>query len=193
MTATHKPLPDIFYLAIGQELEANPQGLKEYELIRLLRERGFFEFLPAPPAAPRYLFRAHFILFHALYQLRDRLLREHLGDLQIEALCILRIDYRENQQALTQADTLRAYYLDWSNLEETTENDIVEMIASFWNRLGSCARREQALAELGLTDPVDNDTIKQAWRRLAMVNHPDRGGDTGRLQTINAAVDCLLG
>jgi hypothetical protein len=110
------------------------------------------------------------------------------GDLHIAALCIRRIDYRENHQALTRPDTLRDYYLNWSNLEETTEHDVIEMIASFWNRFGNGFRREQALAELGLTDPVNNDTIKQTWRRMAKANHPDRGGDTALRP--NAANTC---
>ena len=66
------------------------------------------------------------------------------------------------------------------------------MIASFWRRLGRFDKREEALAELGLQDPVDDQTIKMTWRRLAMEYHPDRGGDNERLQAINAAVDCLI-
>lgn len=185
-------LPDVFYAAVEQEIEAHPAGLSEYELIVALKARGFFEFLPPPPAAPHELFRAHFLLFHALYELKDRLSAAQTGALQIEALCIRRLPWSAGNDALAVPDLLRAYYLDWSNLDGTSEDDICTMIASFWNQLGKFGKREEALAELGLQDPVDDVAIKLAWRRLAMEHHPDRGGDKDRLQAINAAVDCLI-
>lgn len=192
MQAGSARLPDVFYTAIEQEIGAHPAGIREYDLITALRARGFFEFLPPPPAEPHHLFRAHFLLFHALYELRDRLSSAKQGLLQIEALCIRRLPWSAGDSALTTADPLRAYYLDWTNLDATTQDDVCELIASFWNRLDRFDNRAQALAELGLEDPVDNETIKLAWRRLAMEHHPDRGGDNERLQAINAAVDCLI-
>lgn len=189
---THKRLPDIFFTAIEQELDAQPDGIAEHDLIRALNARGFFEFLPPPPADPYQLFRAHFLLFHALYILRDRLLSLQGGQLQIKPLCIRRLPWSAGVDALAAPDPLRAYYLDWSNLESTTEDDVCTLIASFWNQLGRFDKRDEALAELGLEDPVDDEAIKLAWRRLAMEHHPDRGGDTQRLQAINAAVDCLI-
>ena len=185
-------LPDVFYTAIEQELDANPAGIGEYELIQALRARGFFDFLPPAPAAPHHLYRAHFLLFHALYELGDRLASSQQGLLQIEPLCIRRRPWVPGDASLTTPDPLRAYYLDWSNLDGTTEQDVCDLIASFWRELGRVDGRAEALAVLGLEDPVDDETIKSAWRRLAMEHHPDRGGDSKRLQTINAAVDRLI-
>ncbi|HHH42677.1 MAG TPA: molecular chaperone DnaJ [Gammaproteobacteria bacterium] len=185
-------LPGVFFLAIEQELAAHPAGVREYELITALRAGGFLEFLPAPPAAPHQLFRAHFLLFHALYELRDRLAASQQGLLQIEPLCIRRLPWSSAPASLAMPDPLRAYYLDWSHLDGTSEDEVCELIASFWSRLGRFEGREEALAELGLEDPVDDAMIKSAWRRLAMQHHPDRGGDNERLQVINAAVDCLI-
>lgn len=185
-------LPDLFYAAVEQELDAHPDGIREHELIRLLRARGFFDFLPAPPAPPGELFRAHFLLFHALYTLGDRLSSTRQARLEIGVLCIRRLPWSSGDHALTAPDILRAYYLDWSNLDDTTDADVSNLIASFWQRLDRFDRRADALAELGLEDPVDEQTIKQTWRRLAMAHHPDRGGDTERLQAINAAVSCLI-
>jgi hypothetical protein len=138
------------------------------------------------------LFRAHFLLFHALYVLKGRLLSSRCGDLTIEALCIRRMPWRAGVSALTPADALQRYYLDWDNLDGTAEQEVHELIASFWKRLGGSEDREAALATLGLEDPVTNETIKMTWRRLAMEHHPDRGGDKQRLQAINAAVGELL-
>ena len=67
------------------------------------------------------------------------------------------------------------------------------MLASFWNKVNHYDNREAALAELGLKDPIDDESIKQEYRRLAMQHHPDRGGDTDKLQKINDALALLLG
>jgi len=192
MPASSTQLPDLFFTAIEQELQAHLAGMREYELIGSLKDRGFFEFLPPPPAEPLHLFRAHFLLFHALYTLADRLATSRQGLLEIGPLCIRCLPWSASDDSLTTPDPLRAYYLDWSNLDDTTEDDVCKLIASFWNQLGKFENRDEALAELGLEDPVDDATIKLAWRRLAMEHHPDRGGDNDRLQAINAAVDCLI-
>jgi DnaJ-domain-containing protein 1 len=185
-------LPYTLYAAIEEEISRNAAGISEYALIRALRARGFFTFLPAPPAAPHQLFRAHFLLFHALYVLRDKLRAARRGELTIAALCIRLDAWQPGDSVLAAHDPLAAYYLDWANLEGTTQEDVNELIASFWKRFSSLDNRSAALAELGLEDPVSDEVIKRAWRRLAMEHHPDRGGDKQRLQAINSAVDHLL-
>lgn len=40
---------------------------------------------------------------------------------------------------------------------------------------------------LGLTLPVNEKQVKRAYRRLSKANHPDRGGDTARMQQIAQA------
>ncbi len=91
MSANPSRLPDVFYAALEQELESHPTGIREYDLIGALKARGFFEFLPAPPADPVHLFRAHFLLFHALYTLGNRLASSKQGLLEIGPLCIRRL------------------------------------------------------------------------------------------------------
>jgi hypothetical protein len=181
-----------FLQAITAILQHHPAGVSEYELMGLLREAGFLSFLGPPPADPQALFCAHFLLFHALYRLGDRASAARRARLEIGPLSIRWLPYGGGERGLGRPDTLRDYYLDLSNLEATTAQDVEALITSFWRRLGSRDRRAGALAELGLADPVDDATIKRAYRRLAMQYHPDRGGDTARLQAINAAVALLL-
>ena len=44
---------------------------------------------------------------------------------------------------------------------------------------------------LGVAKNATPDEIKKAYRKLASQHHPDRGGDTARFQTIQAAYDTL--
>ena len=88
-------------------------------------------------------------------------------------------------------DLLRAYYLDLTHLEKTGKQEVLELLDTFWLRFARHDRRAEALAALGLADPVDDATIKRRYRELAMEHHPDRGGEIEKLQTINAAMERL--
>lgn len=47
-------------------------------------------------------------------------------------------------------------------------------------------------ATLGLSPDATSDDVRAARRRLAMVHHPDQGGDASRMQAINEAADAAL-
>ena len=187
----HRTLDEEFFGVLAETLAQYPEGIGEHALLRLLGKE-YFPFLGESPWQPHALFCAHFLLFHALYLLRDRAWQARRAHLEIATLKIRWLPYRGEDSALTRPDALRGYYLDLSNLESTSERDVDELLASFWLRFQSVDQRADALQELGLTDPVDDATIKRAYRQLAMQHHPDRGGDTERLQAINAAVSVLL-
>ena len=46
---------------------------------------------------------------------------------------------------------------------------------------------ETPFSRLGLPDDADADAVRDARRRLAKQHHPDRGGDAGRMRSVNAA------
>lgn len=174
------------------ELQRHPNGIKEYELLQNLKPLGYFKLSDDSCSTPHELFQAHFLLFHALYVLRNQLLVSKQGWLEIEALNIQLLPYQQGTDALTMHDRLAEYYLDLTNLEHTSNDDVNKLIASFWTRLNKHDKRDEALAALGLKDPVSNSTIKETYRKLAMEHHPDRGGDNTRLQAINNAISILL-
>lgn len=191
MSDKQSSIPEEFILLLQSELENQADGISEYDLMQNLKLHGYFDFLSAP-ALPHELFHAHFFLFHALYLLHDVFLNKKLYLLDIHTLKIQLLPYQQGENNLQKEDKLRAYYLDFKSLEETSEDDVYEMLASFWNKYNKLDNRDAALAELGLTDPIDDKTIKMEYRKLAMQHHPDRGGDTDKLQKINDAITVLL-
>ena len=174
-------------------LQQTADGLSEHELLKQLTGDYNSGIWSEAFSNCHTLFKAHFLLFHILYQLRNRLLEQKLGCLEISPLKIRLLPYREGAESLDGYDALIEYYLDFSNLENTSAREVDEMLAGFYIRLGNKDKRQEALQVLGLQDPVDDHTIKRQYRRLAMEHHPDRGGDTELLQEINSAVKILIG
>jgi len=175
-------------------LQTLPDGTSEYDLIQFLREQDLFNLDPDELLSSDSLvmFRIHFIVFHALYRLRDQMRQQALHDIDLNPVCIRLLQYRSNGSALVEYDGLYDYYMDTDNLENTGSEDVDEMLQRFWLRLDNSERRTEALKELELDDPVSDDVIRKQYRRLAMKHHPDRGGEREKLQRINAAVSILL-
>ena len=175
-------------------LETQASGISEYDLIQHLRDQDLFRLEPGELLSSDSLimFQIHFIVFHALYRLRDRVRQLESNDLDLNPVCIRLLSYSRSSAALAEYDALYDYYMDIDNLVETGTEDVDEMLQRFWLRLDNTERRAEALKELELEDPVSNDIIRKQYRRLAMKHHPDRGGEMEKLQRINAAVSVLL-
>ncbi|HDP89143.1 MAG TPA: molecular chaperone DnaJ, partial [Thioalkalivibrio sp.] len=62
--------------------------LREFDLLRLLDDAPREFGLPEARHDAHALYRAHFILFHALYRLRDELWAARAGHLAIDPLAI---------------------------------------------------------------------------------------------------------
>jgi len=168
-------------------------GMSEFSLLERLAEQGLAAFGRETRSDALCLFQSHFVLFHLLYRLRDRLRAEGAGELRIDCLCI-RLDPLQpggGDGLPAIPDPLGAYYLEPENLRTTGAEEVEALLAAFWGRYCSFDRRADALLVLGLSDPVADEEIRRAYRRLAMEHHPDRGGDTARLQAINAAMEVL--
>lgn len=177
-------------------LEAHPVGLSEHLLLKRLREQNalFADFNARKPLS---LFRCHFLLFHALYRLRDRLWSERRGQLQINPLQIVLVPHSPAEpmagciNSLAPYDGLGDWYSDLARGAAVTETDVREWLNQFGGFRQAMNQRQAALAELGLQDPVNAAAIKQRYRWLVMRHHPDRGGDGARLRRINVAMAAL--
>lgn len=175
-------------------LQRFPLGLSEYDLIKAIQATGHLQFRNIALWDKLSLFQTHFVLFHTLYTLRQEVWQERQYVLEISPLKIILYAWGDSTATgneLAEHDPLRDYYLDIRNLDQTTAEDVTQLLTDFWVRLTANEQRAEALKILELADPVDFVTIKKQYRRLAMLHHPDRGGDHVKLQTINIAMEIL--
>ena len=194
------PTPDQIIPLLEPILQRHPDGLSEYELLNQLAEQSpFFAKSDSNSSSQELsLFQRHFLLFHCLYLIEQQHRAKQSGILVISALEIRLHPYREENEinqadaALITPDPVRNYYLDITQLQATSEHDLDEMLGRFWLALARNDIRDETLALLGLSDPVDDMTIRKRYRQLVMQHHPDRGGDVETIQQLNAAISNLL-
>lgn len=184
-------LPDGFELFVQATLAQHPAGLDEFALIRALAQAFPASLFAAPDALrdPLRLFQTHFLLFHGLYRLSDRLLLQQ-QELEVHALCIRLLPRQAAAPGVRSPDPLRSYYLDWTQWASTHRDDVERLLNGYRQGPFALARVEvdHALTLFGLAEPVTPQQIKQRYRALVSEHHPDRGGDTGAIQAINAAL-----
>lgn len=171
-----------------ERLLGHPLGLSEHALLGELRGEGGLREL-----ADLELFRVHFLLFHQLYRLRDRLEADGWGTLDIHCLAI-RLRPGQGPVGSTlpaRADPLAAYYLDRANLEGMTPEHLRGLLDSFWARFGAWTRQDAALATLGLAPGASEEEVRARFHALCLEHHPDHGGDAERFREIAAAMESL--
>jgi hypothetical protein len=192
------PAPDTVLPFVEEILEDHPRGLSEYELLTRLGKKIPYFTKPDVNNHSLDLFRRHFLLFHCLYLLQLQYEAEQSGILSISALKIRLQPYQDENQnsqdstSISTPDPVRDYYLDIGQLQSTDKSEIDELLGKFWLALARHDARAEALALLGLNDPVDDETIRRRYRHQVMLHHPDRGGDTEKVQQLNAAISDLL-
>ncbi len=168
------------------------QGLGEYELLTALRSARVAPFTDLSFSDNLTLFRAHFVLYHVLYRLREELCARQTYHLEITPLKIRLLPFVHSADAaLAAQDPLRAYYGDLRQLATVTEADVRELLLAFWRDFAQSSQRRDALQVLGLEADADAATVRRRYRELAMRHHPDRGGDKEKLQELNAAIKVL--
>lgn len=189
MNSIDQPTPKLTEI-LHQLLQDAPEGLSEYELIQQLKQQHQVQM---PLHDPLDLFRSHFQVFNALYQLRDQLWAQQCATLHISALKICLLPYQAGSAGLSEQDALRSYYLDAEQLQVTTEQDVQDLLQSFYTQHSSRSERHAALEvlELSADEQLDYSQIRLRYRQLVSLHHPDRGGSTARLQAINQAMEIL--
>ena len=202
------------------------RGVSEYELIEILKKAPYHFFDDASLREPLMLFKTHFIVFHALYQLKRRWIEQGEGVLDIHTLNIklnqesahsdknsTHSDHnsahgdndKESQDkvgAITEADALAEYYLDWGNFEKADRESVDALLNAFWQRMasGNAHTFDQediadAHALLGLPqdEHVSLSVLKRVYKKALQLVHPDKGGTQQEAQDVIHAYQLLLG
>ena len=197
------------------------RGVSEYELIEILKKAPYHFFDDASLREPLMLFKTHFIVFHALYQLKRRWIEQGEGVLDIHTLNIKLNqesahsdknsthgdNYKDKESqdkvgAITEADALAEYYLDWGNFEKADRKSVDALLNAFWHRMasGNAHTFEQediadAHALLGLPqdEHVSLSVLKRVYKKALQLVHPDKGGTQQEAQDVIQAYQLLLG
>lgn len=177
-------------------LEISLEPMSEYQLIQLLKDQGWE--LPTNASDSLALFTSHFLLFNALYILQDEYWCKHRY-LEVSALNIVlhqatkSCDKNDSSTSLRYSadQSLRAYYLDLSELETATSDSVNNLLNQFWDKYIADDDQAEALSVFSLPVTTTYSEIKKSYRRLAMLHHPDRGGDATVFQSINRAFGVL--
>jgi len=185
--------------ALAEILPCHPQGIGEFDLLRILQKAPYGLFDKDALADPLLMFQTHFVLFNALYLLRDSWLREQHVCLEMVLTHIRILPYQRGQAGLVKADPLREYYLDWHNFSETDKADVQGLIDNFWQQFQGVlvkkaikpAELTKAYATLLLAQDADFAQIKRQYFKLLHLAHPDKGGDTAQAQELEHAYRIL--
>ena len=180
----HVLLADMLVDVLSTMVSMFEEGVSEYTLISMLKKPPYSVFDEEALRDPLMLFKTHFILFNALYQLRLKWLSDGVGELDIHTLNVRLISCDGESANAPESSTtatgktlgphhsMASYYLDWRNFEQTDEECVDALLTSFWSKMGNAqyvsfddVDIEEAHLVLGLTwaygtgDTVVNDTL----------------------------------
>lgn len=165
----------------------------EYDIICQLEEQGIV-FPVADDGYNLAMFKKHFMTMNALYNLQQDLVEDGYY-LSITALDIRiePISESENKQTLIDSaeHRVREYYFDWRHLDNTTENEVKELLSNFWEMYSAQDKQAEALLILELDSNASWQDVKLNYRRLATEHHPDKGGNDARFIEIREAYEVL--
>jgi len=176
-------------------LRANPDGISEYSLMKQLE--GHSAFCALAEDWQLRLFQKHFMIMNGLYRLQSRLWAEEQVRLEISPLCICMQAEKEMAPPPEEAglpgaaDPLRAYYLDWQQLEQTTLADVKRLLSGFAVQMADPDARLEALKTLQLEPGASPQQIRHRYRQLVAQLHPDRGGDSAAFVRVRRAYELL--
>jgi len=173
-------------------LRRHPEGLKEWDLVALLKEKELTPFAQANLGDSLVMYQIHFLLFHGLYQLKARLNREGF-DLEVHCLKIQILNWRLAEGELAPVDPMQDYYMDWGSYEQTGRLEVEDMLQQFWKGFERYSSKADAYDALGLDEGAGLSEIKNRYRELAQKLHPDAGGTGEGFEKITWAKDILVG
>jgi hypothetical protein len=157
----------------------------EQDLVSLIRKEEDYQVI---------IFQKNFFVMNALYQIQRDIQKEGflLVIFPLEICIVPSTNSQKNKSSLTTRDTdLARYYLNWSNLNNITIEDINELFSSFWQKYNTTDKIDAALTSLGLTKNVNWLDIRQAYKNKITITHPDKGGCAEDFIEIRKAYEVL--
>lgn len=190
------PIPNPLIPELLARLREHPDGISEFSLMKQLETHPAFSILARD--AQLRLFQKHFMIMNGLYILQARLWHEEQIRLEISPLCI-RMQFEDTRGRTGSfeaavpdaADPLRAYYLDWQQLEQTTAADVQRLLSGLAEQLEDPAAHRQALETLRLKPGASQQQIRSRYRQLAAQLHPDKGGCSEAFIEVRRAYELL--
>ncbi|HEY9051566.1 MAG TPA: DNA-J related domain-containing protein [Gammaproteobacteria bacterium] len=185
----HNPL----VIPVLHILREHQGAISEYDLMCMLEQKGV-QFPIEATSKDLELFRKHFFLKNALYQLQSELLQEAiylrigLLDISLESTSTESTSTEISEQGEAR---VRDFYLDWANYDNTGDEDVKKLLNSFWERYFALDQYGDALNVLGLSTECGWPDIQSEYRRLVTRHHPDKGGDKTRFIEIREAYETL--
>ena len=157
-----------------------------------LCEEGLLSLIQKGTDPQIIIFQKNFFVMNALYQIQRDIQAEGFL-LSIFPLEISLVPHRTvTKSALTTRDTdLANYYLDWSNLDTVTVEEIDELFSHFWQGYHAVGKIDAALLTLGLKQDVQWFEIHQAYQKKIFISHPDKGGNAKDFIEIREAYEIL--
>lgn len=158
----------------------------EHQIIKHLQNEEIPPFNNFSLANSKDLFSAHFLCMHALYHLKNHYSHNQSDKkftLIIQSVRVERVevydDVNLNEElptAIEKIDHLESYYLNTKHYFETQEDEIDDMIKSFWEQYIAQDNKQEALDVLQLPISADAKMIKTRYLQLVQKHHPDKGG-----------------
>lgn len=183
----------VFIDQLEQQLQRFSGGLSEHQLIQALQAAGCFNgWVSADPTLA--LFQKHFAVMHHLYHLQPQY-KAQGQELFISPVRIQLFSSPDSRpvggQLTTSIDTVKEFYLDWSNFTAATPDTVAELLRGFWRRYAAVDKTAAALQELELEPGTDWNQVQVQYRRLAAQHHPDKGGDSEKFAQVREAYEIL--
>ena len=183
-------------LDVLERLFDEQETRSEHEVIQAFKQSGKEPFTAFDLKHSQDLFQAHFLAKHLLYRLQDKYSCHGIYRLDISLTRITRLNLFSgngnlNQTSLELGDPCKEYYLDLKHYFETTEDEVVNLLAGFWKRFLASEDKLKALDTLGLDAQAEYADVKRQYRKLAQRYHPDKGGSAAKFNDICSAKKLL--
>ncbi len=188
------------------------QRWAEHQLITYLTHLDEFQWpFEEKEAASAHLtlFKKHFLVMNALYQLQRRFAQQgqqlsiSASGLEIVLYPPAMQDHTEdppqNQQNSQHDDALTAndhniadFYLDWEHYHSANAESVEALMRTFWQKFNAYHQHESAYEILGIEKNANRKAIERRYRQLASLHHPDKGGKQAKFIEIRQAYEKLI-